>query len=606
MRNFINKLLIILFFSSTAFSLHASYKSDAMLKAQTLKLSTDPYWAKLLHYVDGKSIINNESFFLSKDGKTDLEQELQATIINFQNNPELTCKYPARYKWLNSQLNLSTKQHHSCSKLDEFLKPNFSKISIAFTSERYNSSASVFGHTFIKLESSEIPYVIDYTADVESNVTAISYAYKGIFGKYKSKYRFFPFSLKDYEYRNEEFRDLITFELNYTKDEIENILLHLYEVLQTDQDYYFLTRNCSSELIKLVDFANYGSDLSSELGFVTVPIEIVYILKKNNHIDNIGVTESKLKLFNSAMEGMSDSELEMLNMIIERKISVYMFDEDSSIPSDAKARIILAAIAYIEIKSQKEDFDTGLMYPLMKLIDIKGKNGIDSSFDKTSYIESIPISDKFHKAAIGYDYQREDRRYLNLGYRYLYRNRFDLLDDVEKHGSVELFDLSMRAADSEMELNYLTLINLEAVPVSTGYFNETTRKIKLEISREFYSDLLYWHIDYGLGYRYRINKNLTYNFHAKTGVYYNKEDIYLASGEFSLEYNVISKFTCEVKYESNYFANFRNRSSSIKSNNLYLNSYLRVSKGTAVNLLLSHKEDIQSYNGVNFLYNIYF
>ncbi len=74
MRKFKAKFLFILLFLFT--SLVASVKADFVSKAMNLDLANQPYWSKLLHYENNKSIINNQKFFVSKNGKTDLEDEL--------------------------------------------------------------------------------------------------------------------------------------------------------------------------------------------------------------------------------------------------------------------------------------------------------------------------------------------------------------------------------------------------------------------------------------------------------------------------------------------------------------------------------------------------
>ncbi|MBT5933884.1 DUF4105 domain-containing protein [Sulfurimonas sp.] len=594
MRKLICRFLFLLFLSTSLFAY------DNLILDE---LSVHPYWAKLLHY-DKTTLINNKDFFLSKKENIDLKDELLETIKAFQNNSSSICKYPARYKWINSKLHLNLK-HAECKKLKDFLKPNFNKISLVFTSERYNSPASVFGHTFIKVESDDAKYVIDYTAKVPIKVSSPVYAYKGIFGGYKSKYKFLPFLAKEHEYRNEEFRDLISFDLLFKEDEIENILLHLYEILDTDQDYYFMSRNCSSELIKLIDFARDDMELTSKLSHITVPIDIVHILKNSGYIKNINSSASKFKQFNNVIFKMDDNNINILKKIITRKRSVYNFYNDKRITKKDKKNIVLAAINFIEIESTKSDFDTKLLYPLMKLIKIKNKNSLEQLDENTSY-DDIPLSNKFHKFVVGHGYKMDKVNYAYLGYRYLYRNRFDLMDKIEKNGSVEVMDFMFRLQDDKIDLEKLTLINLEALPISSIFFTQNTKRMQVGAQRLFYDDHLYAYINYGLGYRYRLNKNLTYHISAQTGAYYHKEDIYMASAEFSLEYQEVHKYIFDIVYKHRYFYDFESSNSQIKAHRLDLNSHIKVFKNNTINFSFSYNIDIKEHYQTAINYTLYF
>ncbi len=592
------KVFILLFLYSHLFSSEHKY----LQKAQDLNLSQNQYWYNLLYYNKEHSkslIIYNNDFFLSKNGHIQSSKELNQTIKLFVSQPNSICRFPARYKWLNSKLELNIKKQ-KCSELEEFLKPNYKKIDVIFTSERYNSPASVFGHTFLKLTSDTIPYAIDYSARIPDNDKSFTYIYKGLTGKYKSHYKLTTYANKEYDYRSKEFRDLLTFELKLTKDEITNIMLYLFEIEYTYQDYYFLGRNCSSELIKLLDMSRYDLNMKSELKDITVPIDVVYILKKYNLIKQISNQTSKLKEFNLLTNQLSKDEQNILSNIINHKISIYEFDKDTTLSKKNKEIIILASIMYIEIQSTIGKLDDKYIYPLLKLIKLKSKYKIISQYDNKQIVDKNPISNKFNKLSFAIKQTTQQSKQLLIGYRPLYRHRFDLLDNIIKHGSVELFDISFINDRNKISLNYLTLVNLEAMPISNNFFTETTNKIKIGATRLFSNENLYSYINYGLGYRNYINDSFNYNSFINTGIYYLNTDLYSVSIEQSLEYNYYNKIILELGYILGKYSN------SIESKKLYLNNYIKLTKDTTLNISLSKVEDIKKYNNIIIKYNISF
>ncbi len=556
----------------------------------------DLYWLKLLHFNDGKSLITNKEFFLAPDGNTNAKSELRETITQILQNPQTACQYPARYKWLHSKIHLS-QADQICPKVDAFIKEEFTSIDIIFTSERYDSPASVFGHTFLKLNSSSVPYAINYAAKVPDETNSLGYIYKGLSGAFLARYSLIPYALKDYEYRSGEFRDLIKFKLNLQKDEINNILLHLYEIKDATENYYFLSHNCSSELIRLIDIARYGSHLTQKLDNVVIPIDTVYILQENNFISNISIQKSKLKVFYQLIIKLNQEEKDMLFKIISHDYSVNKLKKVTHITPLGKSNIILAGISYFEIKSTKEKLSTADTYPFMKLVQLSVEQNLSTDFKKETHLDENPVSNKFHKVYTGVSSNFNAKHNAILGYRYLYRNRFDLVDAMKKNGSVQLLDIECKVEDKKIRIEKFTLLNLEAMPISNQFFKETINKITLGAKRVFEEDKLYSYLNYGLGYRYRYNKYFDYQVYAKIGAYYNDEDIYLGSLETSLEYNYKNIFISELRIEANQYTNTKSETL------VHWNNYIKILKSTSIDLSYIHK----TYNDeIKLLYNFYF
>ena len=403
------------------------------------------------------------------------------------------------------------------------------------------------------------------------------------------------FNMKDSEYRDGEFRDLINIDLNFTEDEVQNLVLHMYEIKDTDENYFFMTRNCSSEILKLVDMAKYDTKLSS----VTLPIDIVYILKNNNLTKDTTKTLSKLKLFTLHVEQLSAKERDVLQQIIDMKITISDFGNLESLNKKSKSLIISSAIAYIEMKLVQQELHRKYTSSLLHLIELQ-REYEDLSKEEVVELEDIPVSNKYNRVSIGTRSVEHQKTEINLGYRLWYRDRFDLVDNEEKHGSVELLDFSLKFVDNDVSLNHLTFINLESMPISSEFFSEHTTKLKVAMERLFYDEDLYTFAKYGRGYRYRLDKNFSYNFSLNAGVYYHDEDVYAISPDISLEYNLGNKFVSVLKYE---YAKYSN---SIDVNNIYWDNYYKVNDFSTFNMQVSYKDDVESYSELRLNYYIHF
>ena len=139
--------------------MHAS-STHYINKANELNLSNEHYWHLLLHIDNGLSEIDDTRFFLAQDGKTNPKSELEATIDSLLNETSFddnatACLFPARKTWLKEQLNIKDFPQVSCKEYQKVLKRLDPKsATIIFPAAHINSPASMFGHTFLRINSS--------------------------------------------------------------------------------------------------------------------------------------------------------------------------------------------------------------------------------------------------------------------------------------------------------------------------------------------------------------------------------------------------------------------------------------------------------------------
>jgi hypothetical protein len=565
------------------------------------KTANKLYWNKLLHYEDGKSIIDTKEFFLSPIGNSSLEAELEATLTALKNVPYTKCKYPARYKWLRS-LGLVDSIDVECKKLDQFLAPSFNKISIAYSTERYSEAASLFGHILLKVDSKTRSNVIEYTAKVPLNTSAISYVIDGIFGGFISKYNFFSFYSKDYEARDQEFRDLVVYELDFSQDEIDNILLHLYEVKDTTQQYYFLTRNCSSELIKILDISNYDMKDKSRSKLFVLPVEVINsAIKNDNRVKNIKLLHSKLKQFNYYYEALNEDEKNILKDIVNSNRSVNSLIKDKTIDKSSKDKITLTALLYYEIVVQSKQTSQKELSKILALSKYKNSNLLSYDYEY-KYLDKNPISPYLYKASLGYLYKKES--YATISFRNLYKNRFDLLDGLVKNGSVELLDFKLRTNDN-ISLEYFTLVHLASMPLSSEFFSEPTKELTIGLKRFFYDDKLYTYGEYGIGKRIRHNDNFSYGFSIYGGAYDSGNTLFGLGLKTEFEYKEVSKYLLRLgaditRYEDDKFKD------SLNDSKVFMQIHFKTTDSSLVGSKVEYHDNTDDYFTSSVYYNYSF
>lgn len=262
------KLFFLLIF------LFSARPSLALNFPETELLSLDPYWQTLLYYKKNgpkfEGMVSVDGFYLDKEGKTSPSKELLTNLnifkekrINQKFKIPYACQFPERYKFLKKHFPNALNEVPDCPDLQAWKKSLISdSISLVFSSAYTNNPSSMFGHTFLKFNHFDPEnlardfqnYTATFGALYEQNESTILVSLKGIFGFYLGFYALDPFYIRVREYISSESRDLWDYELNVSKEQIDSLINHLWELYTSARfNYYFFDENCSYYISKLID-----------------------------------------------------------------------------------------------------------------------------------------------------------------------------------------------------------------------------------------------------------------------------------------------------------------------------------------------------------------
>lgn len=243
------------------------------------ELASDPAWLDLLHYKSHVfsgvySQLDDADFFLSAEGQQDARAELLASLQAFyaplsteDANSHAQCRFPARLHWLSRQLDLSGLARLQCDDFQRWQqKLDVNSVTLLFPSMFLNNPGSMFGHTFLRLDSLDksplLNYTLSYAAASEPEDGALAYVYKGLAGGYAGVFHIQPYYETVREYGDIEHRDIWEYPLNLTPEEVAQMVRHIWEVKSVYFDYYFLRENCAYRLLSLLDVARPGLGIS--------------------------------------------------------------------------------------------------------------------------------------------------------------------------------------------------------------------------------------------------------------------------------------------------------------------------------------------------------
>lgn len=226
---------------------------SAMAKESSADLSQSPVWLSLLHSNGVTTEISDPSFILSAK-RFSPSQELHETLnFLYSGDPSHVCRFPARYVWLRSQLNLPELDLSGCQDLQEFLvKAPSELMSLVFASESLAQPASMMGHAFLKLsghlaDGSEVSHAITFFTEAEGYNLPKLFFESTVTGK-PGFFALSPFEEELNRYLKQEQRKVWFYDLKLDRAARQLIQYHLQELKQTNLVYYFQSYNCATLL----------------------------------------------------------------------------------------------------------------------------------------------------------------------------------------------------------------------------------------------------------------------------------------------------------------------------------------------------------------------
>lgn len=330
----------------------------------------DSQWLRLVNYRETltgyESEADDQSFFVSPDGKYSPEKELLAFITSIQNqdiDPKKNsfCRFPARVRWLKKHMMVPASQVE-CKDYAVFKNRLAAKsLTVVFSSYYLNNPASSFGHTFIRLgkqtysernaDSTATELLdtgINYGA-LTGNAHAVVFAIGGLTGHFSGNYNAVPYYYKVREYNDFETRDLWSYQLDMTQEEIDLIVDHIWELGNTRFNYFFLTENCSYHVLSILEAARPSLHLHAHLpNLYTIPSETLKALEAEKLVKKI--------TFRPASSTQFYHQLNLLNKQDKQQVNDLVFKHKEVTEEDPtkKALIYDTAISLVDYKYAKK------------------------------------------------------------------------------------------------------------------------------------------------------------------------------------------------------------------------------------------------------------
>ncbi|WP_394908298.1 DUF4105 domain-containing protein [uncultured Helicobacter sp.] len=379
-------------------------RDEAIEQALKLEIYTQKQWRDLLHFDGRESEIDSPEFFYAKNGKKDAKAELIATIEAFyqpidsiivpedfiervsksnalldaavtslprrSSSPEDyhgICRFPARFFYLDSLLHFEGLPTLECQEFKTmFAYVNPKSATIIFPAAHINSPASMFGHTFLLLNSGFnsrlLSFAINYQASADPNVeNGFAFAFKGLFGMYDGRFSILPYYEKIKEYRDVENRDIWEFDLNLSYEEVVQMYRHIWELGDAWSWYYFFSENCSYNILWLLEVARPSLALREKFIYQVNPPETLFVMRNAGLITKETYRPSRRAKLLAYEKEMSFSDVHKAKKVAKGKLSAQNIADDENLSLRQKQYILESSIEmseywYAKDKLKRDDY----------------------------------------------------------------------------------------------------------------------------------------------------------------------------------------------------------------------------------------------------------
>ena len=531
--NFIlNSLALILFFTLRASSADLQTYEQ---KADAMNLYDERYWHLLLHMNGDVSEIDNANFFLAKDGKRNPKSELDATLESLYHEKSFddnatACRYPARLAWLQEKLQLENLPEVKCTKYNETMqKIDPKSVTMVFAATHINVPGSMFGHTFLRINSSYhsrlLSYAINYAASVDaSKENPLVYAYKGVFGGYEGDYTLMPYYDKLKEYRDSEDRDIWEYDLNLTPAETLAMTRHIWELNKTTSKYYFLTQNCSYNMLWLLEIARPSLHLREKFHAQVVPFETVHAIEESKIVKAKNYRPSQRSQLLGYEKVLTSESREKVFELVDNKITIHSIRNNDEITLEQKQYIFEATQRLLEYKFSKEliskeEYQKHFHELAITRADLCDGEPVNITTPSNPDEGHRSIRTTFSEGVI------DGKSATYLGIRPTYQDLFDSDVGFLRGTQIEILDLEIRYTQNKFDLQKATLFSIASMSQRGGFFHDLSWRAKTGFDRDALEDEAHYIVTAGaggcwgneLGYLYLMADPFSYVDHNASG-----------------------------------------------------------------------------------------
>jgi len=538
----------------------SNYLDELIGHSRELRLSERREWNRLMHYAPNlvtpgvHGLADARRFYLAPDGKTNPRSELEATLAAFfsdvretdkEQNPQ--CAFIARYHWLDSQLHFDPARlaKQTCKRFDEWRETlNPQGLTLIFPAASLNNPSSMYGHTLLRVDAKDqdektrlLAYAINYAANT-NETNGVAFAINGLFGGYPGTFSMMPYYLKVREYSDMENRDVWEYQLDLSPEDIERVLMHVWELGPVYFDYYFFDENCSYYLLELLEAARPDLNLTGPFRWWAIPSDTVrQLVKQPGLVKRAVFRPSNATVIRHRLELMTPGERALVNLLA-RGLMPLTDPGLAALSPSSQARVLEVSHDYLSYLQASGKSPAEASPELARNL-LLARSRVGASADDPPVLVPAVRPDQGHgtsRLTLGGG-RRNGANFAELRARPVYHELMDPQEGYVRGAQIEFFDFAVRDYSNGIGARVEEFTPLRIVSISP---------------RNDFFEPLSWKIDTGWSRRRLANGSepLVFDVHGGPGLAWTVPDALRSS---TLVYAFLeSTLQADTRLENNY------------------------------------------------------
>ncbi len=479
----------------------SAYLAELVARSRQLRLAERQEWRKLVHYVPNlispgvHGLVDSPGFYNAPDGKDNPRSELDATLASFfsdieesneQQNPQ--CVFVARYAWLAEQLAFDPQRltRRICKRYQQWHAAlNPAGLTLVFASAYINSPSSMYGHPLVRVDAKDqdehtrlLAYAITFAANTDES-NGLAFAVNGLFGGYPGAFSILPYYLKVREYSDLENRDIWEYRLNLSREEVDRVLRHAWELGPVYYQYFFFDENCAYHLLGLLQVARPELDLAGRFRWWAIPADSVRAITDHpDLVKKVVYRPASATVVRHRLGGLSKPERKLVKDFSVGRSAVN--DPVLGIlPAERAAAVLEASQDYASYRRAIGKDDVADPAGLARdLLTARSRLDVEAQTPEIPPPEVQP--DQGHRSsrvALGAG-RKEGRGFRELSARATYHDIMDSDGGYARGAQIEFFSLALRKYDTgAARVERFTPVNILSLTPRDAFFQSMSWKI---------------------------------------------------------------------------------------------------------------------------------
>ena len=344
----------------------------------------------------------------------------------------------------------------------------------------------MFGHTLLRIDTKRkgtqmLAHGANYGAFTGEEAGA-AYALKGLFGLY-----FGGFTVKPYydiinTYNNIENRDIWELTLNFSQEELDFMVAHLWEIGQTQSRYYFFSRNCSYMLLEMIDAVRPELHLASQFKNWVIPLDsFKAVARQDNLVKAVNYRPSRQNKIKHRYKMMSDNQ----RGIYKKAIKAKNYKLGNELEDAQKADVWETAYQFVQYQWVAKKLELG-DYRRQSFEVLRNRSGFK---DKGSIAElsegRSPLQAHESKRLVVGAGERNGEMFEKLELRPAYQSLTDNDFGLIKGAQINFLNQEWRYYNErdKLVLQEFDVLNIRSISPIDAMFHPTSFQIDLNVKR---------------------------------------------------------------------------------------------------------------------------